>query len=187
MGNLSSCCRHGTHDDEESLLRGRPNGILNTNETYDAIQQQMLEQQKKIQQRESELRDIVFSTNDKLIDISMISNSGIVIQSGDFYSEDNDDEDENTMNIEHDSDAETNNEDNNELNNNNNNNTDRNEESGHFKNKNKTNIESTLTIVNDKKIPPELQQQIRQLHKNILQDINEQITIKAPQKLTMEF
>lgn len=180
MGNILSCCPHSNHDDEESLLRGRQNGMPNTTESYDAIQQQMLQQQRKIQQRENELREIVSNTNDKLIDISMISNSGIVIQSGDFYSEDNENEDATTMNVDHNSDNEAGDENNEDG-------ADRTEDVNNYMKKSKLIDEPTLTVLTDKEITIDLQQQIRQLHKNILQDIKEQITITTPQKLTMEF
>nr|6JWP_C Chain C, Protein MEH1 [Saccharomyces cerevisiae S288C]6JWP_H Chain H, Protein MEH1 [Saccharomyces cerevisiae S288C] len=56
------------------------------NDEYDAEQMRLKEHEheQKLLAREQELRDIVANTNDKLIDISMINNSGIVIQGTDL-------------------------------------------------------------------------------------------------------
>ncbi|CCD27388.1 Meh1p NDAI_0K01970 [Naumovozyma dairenensis CBS 421] len=89
MGVIFSCCNVHSGDDEEqeSLLRSQHennnNGDPNS-DSYDALLQRQLElQEQKRLTREKQLRDIVTDTNDKLIDISMVSNSGIVIQSDD--------------------------------------------------------------------------------------------------------
>lgn len=56
----------------------------NANSEYDAEQMRLKEHEQKLLAREQELREIVANTNDKLIDISMINNSGIVIQGTDL-------------------------------------------------------------------------------------------------------
>ncbi|CCK68343.1 Meh1p KNAG_0A06890 [Huiozyma naganishii CBS 8797] len=91
MGAVLSCCfknRTGSPD-EEALLRGGQNGYGAAGSTgpqdgYDSVQDQLREQELQMRQRDNELKDIVAQTNDKLIDISMVSNSGIVVQSGDL-------------------------------------------------------------------------------------------------------
>ena len=86
MGVIISCCRHGFSDEEESLLHSRQAGYgaNRDNESQNSLQQQLREEERRLQARERELREVVNSTNDKLIDISMISNSGVVIQSNDL-------------------------------------------------------------------------------------------------------
>ena len=86
MGIIISCCRNGFSDEEESLLHSRQAGYgaNQDNESQNSLQQQLREEERRLQARERELREVVNSTNDKLIDISMISNSGVVIQSNDL-------------------------------------------------------------------------------------------------------
>lgn len=87
MGIVLSCCRDHGREDNEALLREQQAGYGtqgNANDEYDAEQVRLKEQERKLLAREQELRDIVANTNDKLIDISMINNSGIVIQGTDL-------------------------------------------------------------------------------------------------------
>lgn len=85
MGIIASCCRSGDADENEALLAREQNGYGGDNsEDYNAAQRQMREQEEQMRARENLLKEIVANTNDKLIDISMISNSGIVIQGTDL-------------------------------------------------------------------------------------------------------
>lgn len=87
MGAVFSCCRHNATEEDEALLREHQAGYGtqgNAPDEYDAEQMRLKEQEQKLLAREQELRDIVANTNDKLIDISMINNSGIVIQGTDL-------------------------------------------------------------------------------------------------------
>ncbi|SCU97718.1 LAMI_0F11100g1_1 [Lachancea mirantina] len=86
MGVILSCCfNRGNNAENESLLQNGQNGYgsgaLND---YDAAQRQLEEEEQKMIAREQELTQIVNNTNDKLIDISMMSNSGIVVQRHDL-------------------------------------------------------------------------------------------------------
>ncbi|QLQ78195.1 hypothetical protein HG537_0A04420 [Torulaspora globosa] len=83
MGLILSCCREGEIDENEALLASQQNGY-GAHEDYNALQQQMKEHEERLRARENTLKEIVTNTNDKLIDISMISNSGIVIQGTDL-------------------------------------------------------------------------------------------------------
>lgn len=87
MGAVLSCCRNHSGEENEALLREQQAGYGsqgNANDEYDAEQMRLKEHEQKLLAREQELRDIVANTNDKLIDISMINNSGIVIQGTDL-------------------------------------------------------------------------------------------------------
>lgn len=87
MGAVFSCCKHHAGEENEALLREQQAGYGsqgNANDGYDAEQMRLKEHEQKLLAREQELRDIVANTNDKLIDISMINNSGIVIQGTDL-------------------------------------------------------------------------------------------------------
>ncbi|CCF58000.1 hypothetical protein KAFR_0D03520 [Kazachstania africana CBS 2517] len=88
MGVVFSCWRDRSSDEDEALLRhqhGYGSGYNdNDNEEYSSLQQEERERERKARIRDDQLRKIVANTNDKLIDISMIDNSGIVVQSGDL-------------------------------------------------------------------------------------------------------
>ncbi|SMN17740.1 similar to Saccharomyces cerevisiae YKR007W MEH1 Component of the EGO complex [Maudiozyma saulgeensis] len=89
MGSVLSCCNKGSSEEEDSLLRAQQAGYgsnINDGDTdsYTAEQQRLQDEERIAQTRENQLREIVNSTNDKMIDISMITNSGIVIQSNDL-------------------------------------------------------------------------------------------------------
>lgn len=85
MGLILSCCREGEVDENEALLASQQNGYGgHGNEDNNALQLQMKEHEERLRARENTLKEIVTNTNDKLIDISMISNSGIVIQGTDL-------------------------------------------------------------------------------------------------------
>lgn len=87
MGIIFSCCRNDDVDENEALLANQQNGYGAHNEQdYNEVQRQMKEQEERALARETQLREIVTNTNDKLIDISMISNSGIVVPGGDIKS-----------------------------------------------------------------------------------------------------
>ncbi|CAB4256400.1 similar to Saccharomyces cerevisiae YKR007W MEH1 Component of the EGO complex [Maudiozyma barnettii] len=92
MGSVLSCCNKGSSEEEDSLLRAQQAGYgSNINDgdadSYTAEQQRLQDEERVAQARENQLRDIVNATNDKMIDISMITNSGIVIQSNDQIDE----------------------------------------------------------------------------------------------------
>lgn len=81
MGNILSCCFSHDSEESESLLADQ-NGYGSQREMdYNELEQQ---QQQWILDRERELTQIVNNTNDKLIDIGMINNSGIVTVSSDM-------------------------------------------------------------------------------------------------------
>lgn len=83
MGTLFSCCS-SVHEGERDPLFDSQLGydsLRIANENKLALEQEL---QQRLLQRQQELTDIAKNTNDKLIDISMISNSGIVIQSHDL-------------------------------------------------------------------------------------------------------
>lgn len=87
MGIIFSCCRNGDVDENEALLAAQQNGYGTENERdLNEVQRQLREQEERALAREAQLRDIVTNTNDKLIDISMISNSGIVVPGSDIKS-----------------------------------------------------------------------------------------------------
>lgn len=87
MGIIFSCCRNSDIDENEALLAAQQNGYGTNNEQdYNEVQRQLKEQEERALAREAQLREIVTNTNDKLIDISMISNSGIVIPGSDIKS-----------------------------------------------------------------------------------------------------
>lgn len=81
MGVIASCCRDGDADENEALLAGQNGHGADNNEGYSTAQ--MREDEERLRARENMLKEIVANTNDKLIDISMISNSGIVIEGTD--------------------------------------------------------------------------------------------------------
>ncbi|CCH62682.1 hypothetical protein TBLA_0I00170 [Henningerozyma blattae CBS 6284] len=85
MGNICACLVNSDSNEDESLLAGQQNsyGTDNVVDEETLLGRQMKEQEEQIMLRNQELRDIVNSTNDKLIDISMISNSGIVLEGHD--------------------------------------------------------------------------------------------------------
>ncbi|SCU94816.1 LADA_0G11518g1_1 [Lachancea dasiensis] len=92
MGGVISCCVTGANSETDSLVQNAQKGYGSYgNEDYDAIKRKLEEEEQKILAREQELTEIVNNTNDKLIDISMMSNSGIVIQSHDLCDATSDD------------------------------------------------------------------------------------------------
>ena len=203
-GANSLCCcgfpwRSSFHDpDEESLLRNQQEGYgsmkNNANGSYDMVQEQMREHERRLQARDQELRGIVASTNDKLIDISMISNSGIVIQKSDLYTEDVDEEesDENSDSNTTDSPIQqqvmelntTGGPSNNSNNNNDNNN-----------NSNNSKVEISpesdtlthFTVLAEEEVTPEMKQTLKEMHQNIMDQLTKQITTEAPQDLIFGF
>ncbi|CUS20599.1 LAQU0S01e10286g1_1 [Lachancea quebecensis] len=85
MGGIFSCCFRGRTLEDEPLMQDAQRGYgANANNDYDALQRKLEQEEQKLLVREQELTEIVNSTNDKLIDISMMSNSGIVVQSHDL-------------------------------------------------------------------------------------------------------
>ncbi|CCC67049.1 hypothetical protein NCAS_0A04910 [Naumovozyma castellii] len=88
MGAILSCCK-GHTDEEDPLLRNpqdRYGGTMNGDDPQmtDGYSEALrLKQEEKKAARDKELKQIVTDTNDKLIDISMINNSGIVLESND--------------------------------------------------------------------------------------------------------
>lgn len=173
---FSSCCPQFGHSsgesDEEALLRNQQNGygsmnggVNGDNTGYDAVQEQMREHERKLQARDRELRGIVAATNDKLIDISMISNSGIVVQKNDLYTEDLDEE-ENGV----DSESGPNQQDRQDSSDN--------ENSG---------TSANLTLLADEEVPPKVQAQLAKLHKDILTQLDHQLTVESPKDLTLTF
>ncbi|CCE64181.1 hypothetical protein TPHA_0G03410 [Tetrapisispora phaffii CBS 4417] len=88
MGIIFSCCREDSSDEDEALLREHQSGyggVDESSEYEDRLSAKILkEQEQKLQQRNEELREIVENLNGKLIDISMVSNSDIVVQSSDL-------------------------------------------------------------------------------------------------------
>lgn len=85
MGIVLSCCKQDGISEGEPLLQDSQKGYgSNANNDYDALQRKIEQEEQKLLAREQELTEIVNNTNDKLIDISMISNSGIVVQSHDL-------------------------------------------------------------------------------------------------------
>ncbi|CAR22564.1 Meh1p [Lachancea thermotolerans CBS 6340] len=85
MGVIISCCFRDRSSEDEPLIQDSQRGYgANANNDYDALQRKLEQEEQKLLVREQELTEIVNSTNDKLIDISMMSNSGIVVQSHDL-------------------------------------------------------------------------------------------------------
>ncbi|AAS52394.2 AEL290Cp [Eremothecium gossypii ATCC 10895] len=89
MGIVFSCCSEAQDGEHDPLLDNQVayGSQGNLDEDRQALE---LELQQKLLEREQELTVIVNNTNDKLIDISMMSNSGIVIQSHDMDEQDAD-------------------------------------------------------------------------------------------------
>ncbi|AET40520.1 Meh1p Ecym_6128 [Eremothecium cymbalariae DBVPG len=83
MGIIFSCCSDDGDGEQDPLLDNQLGygSQGSTNEDHHVLEQEL---QQKLLQRERELTVIVNNTNDKLIDISMMSNSGIVVQSHDL-------------------------------------------------------------------------------------------------------
>ncbi|BAO39916.1 hypothetical protein KLMA_30621 [Kluyveromyces marxianus] len=82
MGNVLSCC-FGHDEESDPLLQEQSGYGSQAQLDFNEMEQR---QKESIRQRERELTEIVNSTNDKLIDIGMISNSGIVASSHDLDS-----------------------------------------------------------------------------------------------------
>ncbi|CDO94513.1 unnamed protein product [Kluyveromyces dobzhanskii CBS 2104] len=83
MGNALSCCFRQDSDENDPLLQEQDRYGSQAQLDYNEMEQQ---QKERVLERERELTEIVNSTNDKLIDIGMISNSGIVASSHDLDS-----------------------------------------------------------------------------------------------------
>lgn len=179
MGVAFSCCPLGSSSngsDEEALLRGQQDGYGSThngeNSEYDAVQEQMREHERRLQARDQELRGIVANTNDKLIDISMISNSGIVVQKNDLYTEDLDEDMVDIPNEEVEiegvvaqgPDGKT--------------------TASELK---QNDISTHFTVLTGEEITPAMNQQLRKLHDGIMSQLNQQMAIEAPQDLTLTF
>ena len=89
MGAVLSCCNKGNSEEEEALLRAQQTGYGsnsadNMEDSYMAEQQRLQEEERVGQARENQFREIVNNTNDKMIDISMLTNSGIVLHGTDL-------------------------------------------------------------------------------------------------------
>lgn len=87
MGNICSCllgAGNGNSAEDEALLAAQQNNYGSQREHYNNIDEETLlqnkrrEEEERLNRRIENLRQIVENTNDKLIDISMINNSGIV-------------------------------------------------------------------------------------------------------------
>lgn len=187
--------------DEEALLRNQSYGYGTTNNgangPYDAVQEQIREHERRLQARDQELRGIVTSTNDKLIDISMISNSGIVVQKSDLYTEDMDEGDNDDDNSDDD------NEDNNGGDEPNTTNPIVQEHQGGgsdiVDNSSNNNCNSKLeastesdtmpnfTILTEEEVTLEMKQTLTEIHESIMDQIIKQIAIEAPQDLIVAF
>ncbi|SCV01356.1 LAME_0G15698g1_1 [Lachancea meyersii CBS 8951] len=84
MGAALSCCFSSGDSEGEPLIQDAQKGYGSYNDDDDVMQRKLEEEEQKLLAREQELTEIVNNTNDKLIDISMMSNSGIVVQSHDL-------------------------------------------------------------------------------------------------------
>ncbi|SCU89565.1 LANO_0D05490g1_1 [Lachancea nothofagi CBS 11611] len=85
MGGILSCCFGTRSSETEPLVQEAQKGYGSYgNEDDEALQRKIEQEEQKLLAREQELTEIVNNTNDKLIDISMMSNSGIVVQSHDL-------------------------------------------------------------------------------------------------------
>ncbi|KAL3228968.1 Protein MEH1 [Nakaseomyces bracarensis] len=85
MGVILSCCREREDEDEPLLSQQQGYGTENRDlDEQSEVQRQKREEEMRVLAREQQLRDIVSDTNDKLIDISMINNSGIVAHGRDI-------------------------------------------------------------------------------------------------------
>ncbi|CAH02716.1 Meh1p [Kluyveromyces lactis] len=83
MGNVLSCCFRQDSDENDPLLQEQDRYGSQAQLDYNEMEQR---QKERVLARELELTEIVNNTNDKLIDIGMISNSGIVASSHDLGS-----------------------------------------------------------------------------------------------------
>lgn len=162
MGVIASCCRDSDADENEALLASQ-NGHGDHNDDYNAVQRQMKEQEEQLRARENMLKKIVANTNDKLIDISMISNSGIVIQGTDLKNPESSYEPEashgsitDNANAEHDED-------------------------GH-----KIHTRPRfVTLETDTAISDEMKSKLKQLHETIFTTLDEQLRVEPTGKLTV--
>ncbi|KAK5959682.1 Meh1p PWA37_003045 [Arxiozyma heterogenica] len=196
--------------DEEALLRNQPYGYGTTsngaNGPYDAVQEQLKEHERRLQARDQELRGIVASTNDKLIDISMISNSGIVVQKSDLYTEDMDEEENDDDNSDDDNEEDDNDNDNDSNNGGDDPNTTNlivqehqgvgsdtadNSSNNNCNSKLEVSTESdtvpNFTILTEEEVTPEMKQTLTEIHEIIMDRIIKQIAIEAPQDLIVAF
>lgn len=177
---FSSCCPSSSGQDEESLLRSQQEGYGSMSNggsnQYEAAQEQMREYERRLQARDQELRGIVATTNDKLIDISMISNSGIVVQKNDLYTEDLDEDttptdslpqgEQGSMQQQQNNTGET---------------TTPAEQATHGENS------LHFTVLTEEKVTEEMRQQLQQLHDRIMDQLNRQLDVGSPQDLTLTF
>ncbi|CAL9729311.1 protein Meh1p [Monosporozyma unispora] len=182
MGAAFSCCPFGgssNGSDEEALLRNQQDGYGSTingeNNQYDAVQEQIREHERRLQARDQELRGIVANTNDKLIDISMISNSGIVVQKNDLYTEDLDEDTTATGSVptqEERTEADV---------------ADGKNGASGLEPTPQSENSTHFTVLNEEKVTPAMKQQLSQLHDGIMNQLNQQLTLEAPQDLTLTF
>lgn len=198
MGGVLSCFQSGSSEEEESLLRGQQagynTGVDDIGDDYHALQQQKLEQERKAQARENELRDIVNNTNDKLIDISMISNSGIVVQSNDITDHTGVDSHD-ALEVDDTDDSHINTGTSNlaaimssgaSISNNNNNMADDHISAIH--NNHNTAVTVNFVPMDSKtQMSTETKNSLKQMHAHIEQSLQQQLTIESPGNLTMAF
>lgn len=165
MGALLSCLKDRTSDENEGLLANQQNGYgADTGEDVSALQRQMKEHEEQMFAREQLLKEIVANTNDKLIDISMISNSGIVVQGSDLKPVSQEIEHER----EHPLTAESENND-----------------SG-AKNTLEDNLGDQFVVLDtDTALSEETKKQLKSLHKRIFDNLENQLHVEAPGKLTV--
>lgn len=165
MGALLSCFRDRASDESEGLLANQQNGYgADTGEDSSALQRQMKEHEEQMFAREQLLKEIVANTNDKLIDISMISNSGIVVQGSDLKPVSQEIEDQ----LEHPVASE------NETN-----------DTG-TKNTSEANPNDKFVVLDaDTALSEETKKQLKLLHKRIFDDLEKQLHVDAPGKLTV--
>lgn len=159
MGAILSCCRE--HDDEnEALLASQQNGYGadQNGQDYNALQRQMKEHEEQVRVRENLLKDIVASTNDKLIDISMISNSGIVVQGSDLKSSESEYAPEDLS-------------------------TNCNDTVGHEGRQDLGGKSKYVVLDAETAMSDDMRRQLRMLHETIFETLEEELRVEAPGKL----
>ncbi|EJS42921.1 meh1p [Saccharomyces arboricola H-6] len=184
MGIVFSCCKHHASEEDEALLREQQAGYGtqgNANDEYDAEQVRLKEHEQKLLAREQELREIVANTNDKLIDISMINNSGIVIQGTDLQEALDKREREEGAGAGAREDEGITGEDNTSGRSAS---SSRSEEAATRRTVPKTNTFTALTTPDSTKISKE---QLKRLHSRILDEISSQSQVDKPGPLTVPF
>lgn len=166
MGVILSCCRDTDSEENEALLRSQQNGygVTDNNEEDDIVlQRQIQEREQKVLERNQELKEIVENLNDKLIDISMISNSGIVLQGNDL-------EDINAENNEDfalpQSDLD-------------------NDEADTTKVKQKKSSKDFAVLNSNTNMSKETKDKLKKVYKIIFEDLEDQLKVKVPGELTI--